>query len=197
MIRIIKNLTITETLNENKNISESDIPNLFNFKGKIMSFNFVNNIIIVENEKENNKYEVEINSQLFAKISINCECYFFNFSKIKENKYKCNHFSNISYNQKTYLTLNFCDNINKKYILILLFWYITKKLDSNNIIFEIEDYSNKTSIIKTISYLKKNNNNNNIIGSIDFNFEVNCGKKNYIHSLNVFLKIWRKIIYNF
>jgi len=60
---------ITETLDENKNISESDIPNLFNFKGKIKSFDFVNNTIIVENEKENNQNEVEINSQLFSKIS--------------------------------------------------------------------------------------------------------------------------------
>ena len=174
---------ITETLNENKNISESDILNLFNFKGKIKSFNFVNNIIIVENEKENNKYEVEINSQLFAKITNNCECYFFNFSKIEENKYKCNHFSNISYNQKTYLTLNFCDNINEKYYNFIKFDKITKKLDSNNIIFEIEDYSNKTSEIKTVSYLKKDNDDN-IIDSKDFNFEVNCGKNNDIHSFS-------------
>ena len=174
---------ITETLNENKNISESDILNLFNFKGKIKSFNFVNNIIIVENEKENNKYEVEINSQLFAKITNNCECYFFNFSKIEENKYKCNHFSNISYNQKTYLTLSFCDNINEKYYNFIKFDKITKKLDSNNIIFEIEDYSNKTSEIKTVSYLKKDNDDN-IIDSKDFNFEVNCGKNNDIHSFS-------------
>ena len=174
---------ITETVNKNKNIYESDIPNLFNFKGKIKTFNFVNNIIIVENEKGNNQYEVEINSQLFAKISINCECYFFNFSKIKENKYKYNHFSNISYNQKTFLTLNFHDNLEEKYYNFIEFDGIIKQLNNNNIIFEIDDHSNKTSEIKTISYLKKDKNNN-IIDNKNFNFEVNCGKENLIHSFS-------------
>jgi len=79
--------------------------------------------------------------------------------------------------------LNFYDNLNEKYYNFINCDKITKKLDSKNITFEIEDYSNKTSEIKTISYLKKDNNNN-IIDSIDFNFEVNCGKNNDIHSFS-------------
>lgn len=175
-------IEITEFLNGNKNIAESTVPNLFNFKGKIKSFNFKENMIFIENEKENAQYKVEINRQLFTKININCECYFFNFSKNKD-AYKFNHFSNISYNQKTYLALNFLDNLNDKYYNFIEFDNIIKELNNNNILFEINDYSNKTSEIKTISYQKKDNNNT-IIDKIDFNLEINSGKKNTFDSFS-------------
>ena len=79
---------IIDVLDKNKNIEKSEIPGLFNFKGKIKTFDFIKKVIIIENEGDNNKYEVEIDNILFSKISINTDCYFYNFSKINDKKYK-------------------------------------------------------------------------------------------------------------
>ena len=51
-----------KNLGENKNIAESNIPNLLNFKGSIKSFDI----------KENIQYEVEMNNIYFTKIIFYC-----------------------------------------------------------------------------------------------------------------------------
>ena len=174
---------VNESLNKNENIIQSDILELFHFKGKIKLFDFTNQIIKIENEENKNLIEIEMNTELFSKISLNCDCYFYNFSKINDNKYKSNYFSDIKYKQKTFITVNFIDDLNNKYYDSIKYDDIIKEIKNNNITFEVDDYSNKTSEIKTITYQKKNINNQ-IIEQTDFHIEINCGKKNNVDSLS-------------
>ena len=176
---------IIELLDTNKTFEKSEIPNLYNFKGKITSFDFIRRVINinVEYEGKNSKYEIEVNSGLFSKISLNCDCFFYDFYKTAENKYKSNYFSNIKYQQKTYITINFADDIKDKYYDSMKCDKITKEINKKSITFELDDYSNKTSEIKTITYLKKDTNKN-IIDQEDFHFEINTGKNNNVDSLS-------------
>ena len=174
---------VDELLNKNINITESYIPNLFNFKGKIKEFDFMKKTIYVENVENKTHYEININQELFAKISLNCDCYFYNFSRINEDEYKSNYFSNIKYLQKTYLNVNFIDDLKDKYYDLIKCDNITREINDNKILLEFDDYSNKTSEIKTITYQKKDEKNN-IIDQIDFHLEINNGKKNNIDSLS-------------
>ena len=176
---------IVELLDTNKSFEKSEIPNLFNFKGKIASFDFIRRVINIniEYEGKNLKYEIEVISELFSKISLNCDCYFYNFYKTSESKYKYNYFSNIKYNQKTYITINFADEIKDKYYDSVKYDKIIKEINKKSITFELDDYSNKTSEIKTITYLKKDTNKN-IIDQEDFHFEINTGKNNNVDSLS-------------
>ena len=60
---------------------------------------------------------------------------------------------------------------------------IIKEINKNNIIFEIDYNSNKTSEIKSITYIKKDNNNK-IIDQAEFDIEINIGKTNNVDSLS-------------
>ena len=174
---------IDDFLDKDKNYDESDIYSLFNFKGKIKTFNFINKKINIEIEGKKELVEVEINDKLFSKISIDSDCYFYHFSKINENKYKFNHFSNIQYNQKTFIILNFVDYLKDKYYTSVQYDEITKEIKGNNLTFEINENTNRSIEIKEISFLKKDENNN-IIDKAEFTFEINIGKKNKINSLS-------------
>ena len=174
---------MNEVLKRNEIISKSNIKDLFNFKGKVKYFDFKQKLIKVENESNNNQYEIEINNKLFGDISLNCECNFFNFSKVNDNKYKYNCFSKIEYQQKTYIKVNFVDNLKDKYYDIIKCDNIIQDINANSIILELDDHSNKISEIKTITLAKKDKNNN-IIEQKEFNFEVDNGKINNVDSLS-------------
>ena len=75
---------IKDFLYKDKNYAQSDILPLVNFKGKIKTFNFIDKIINIEIEEKQNQFEVEISDKFFTKISINCDCYFLIFQKLKK-----------------------------------------------------------------------------------------------------------------
>ena len=133
-------------------------------------------MITVENEEDKNQYEVQINNELFTKINIDCICYFLNFTKISKNKFKSNYFSNIKYEQKTFITLNFVDDLQYKYYNSIKCGKITRVIDQNNITLEIDKHSNRNIEIKTIIFEKKDKRNN-IIERAKLLFEANVGKK--------------------
>ena len=135
----------------------------------------------VINEEDKIEYSIELNNELLSKISINCICQFIHFSKIDETKYKYNYFSDIKYNQKTYISLNFLD-FNEKYYNRVKCDKITKEINEKNMILEIDDNSNKSVEIKTLIF-EKINENNIVECQKQFNLEVNIGKINKFDSL--------------
>ena len=180
----LKNSSITEideSLDKNRGIEQSSISKLFNFKGKINEFDLKTKFIKVINEEDKNQYSIELNNELLSKISINCICQFIHFSKIDETNYKYNYFSDIKYNQKTYISLNFLD-FNEKYYNRAICDKVTKEINEKNIILEIDDNPYKNVEIKTLIF-QKINENKIVECQKQFNLEVNIGKLNKFDSL--------------
>ena len=100
-------------------------------------------------------------NSLFGDISINCDCCFYNFSKVNGNRYKYNFFCKIEYEQKTYIQVNFVDNLKDKYYYIIKCDNIIQEINKISIMSELVDYSNKIYEIKVIIP---------IIGSYFFHF---------------------------
>ena len=172
---------IDENLDKNRGIEQSSISKLFNIKGKIKEFDLKTKFVKVINEEDKNQYSIELNNKLLSKISINCICQFIHFSKIDETKFKFNYFSDIKYNQKTYITLNFLD-FNEKYYNRVKCDKVTKEINDKKMILEIDDNPYKNVEIKTLIF-EKINENKIVEVQKQFNLEVNIGKLNIFDSL--------------
>jgi hypothetical protein len=80
---------------------------LVNFKAKVITFKIKNTFLIIEDEFRN-KYKININFNLLKKISIEQECTFLNFIKIKNNEFNFTNLSNIeSKEEETFVEFNF------------------------------------------------------------------------------------------
>ena len=115
-----------------------------------------------------------LNNKLMKKISLNQLCKFVNFDKKEKNKYKYNEFSNIFYDDKTILRIEFMDykKDKNKYNIIEI---NSNQYSINNNIIEIpissKNYNN--SFVENIIY--KNIYNKN---KVDFLIELTKGKVN-------------------
>ena len=89
---------------------------VFNFTGRITSFNISEQYINVENN-DNRKFKVNVNFNLLTQISTNKECKFFNFFKIINQEFSFSKFSVIEAKEETFIEFNFIDfdKIKNKY----------------------------------------------------------------------------------
>ena len=81
---------------------------LINFKGKVKSFNINEQYVNIENN-ENKKIKVNLNFKLLKKISINKECTFLNFFKMKDGQFYFSNLSDIKVKEETFLEFHFLD----------------------------------------------------------------------------------------
>ena len=155
---------------------------LVNFKAKVITFKIKNTFLIIEDEFRN-KYKININFNLLKKISIEQECTFLNFIKIKNNEFNFTNLSNIeSKEEETFVEFNFINYEDNKN------WFYNKikiddkiyEIDKKTIKIKINDSSRKNLFNKKIIFVRIEKEK--LIDSIDYSYELNKGKINHIES---------------
>lgn len=171
-----------EKIYNSNEIFESKINSVINFEGRITTFNISKQLIIVK-ITGNKSLKVNVNYKLLKKISMNNECKFLNFLKIKNDEFNFSDLSDIESKEKTFLKFSFLDfdkNKNKYYnnIKINDKYY---PINNENMIIELS-YNNELNIfLQEIFYVKLHNEV--IKDSFKFCLELNKGKLTQITSL--------------
>ena len=155
---------------------------LVNFRGKVKEFNISEKTLNVENS-EKMIFKIYVNFNLLKKISVDNECIFFNFFKIKDNQFNFSNLSDIKVIEETFIEFNFLDfdEIKEKYY---------NRIKINDQYYEINKKSRKILItnnnelnifLQEIFYEKLENEE--IKKTFKFCLELNKGKNNHVDSL--------------
>lgn len=172
---------INETLNEKLCIEYTSIKDVIHFRGIVDSLNIKFKYIYVRIKDINNKVKVYLNYNLMRKLNMNCECQFLFFSKVGI-EFKYTNFSDILFEEKTYIELYFIDYNTKYYNRIKVDDNIIN-INSESIKFEINTKKQEKSLTTKKLIYEKINEENKIESFLQFILEVNIGKVNKFNSL--------------
>ena len=157
-----------------KEILESNINSLLNFKGKVDSFSISDNIVIIE-DKDKKKYKINANYNLIKQLSLNVECMFYNFFKKNDKEFFPSNLSFIEAKEYTFINFNFpfYDSEKNYYNKIRI---NDKYYDINNpnIKINIEDKEKNNIFLQKVSYERIIEEK--MLDSYEFDLELNKGK---------------------
>ena len=174
-ISYIEEFTSSMTrINNSKEILESNINSLLNFKGKVESFSITDKIInIVDANKK--KFKINANYDLIKQLSLNVDCIFYNFFKKNNKEFISSNLSFIEAKEETFINFNFpyYDSETHFYNKIKI---NDKYYDINisNIKINIEDNEKNNIFLQKVRYERIVEEK--ILNSYEFDVELNKGK---------------------
>ena len=150
------------------------------FKCKVKSFSLTYKHIIIEDSSQK-IYKVNVNYNLLKKISINGICFFFDFIKIKENEFEMTNFSDIEFEEETFIEFIFeCFDIQKNFYNKIKINKEVYDINKKIMKIKIKDKNKKNIFIQDIIYERIKNKKST--GAHKFSLEIEKGKINHFHS---------------
>jgi len=161
-------------INNSKEILESNIDSLLNFKGKVESFSITDKIINIVDENKK-KFKINANYDLIKQLSSNVDCSFYNFFKKNNKEFISSNLSFIEAKEETFINFNFpfYDSETHYYNKITI---NDKYYDINipNIKINIEDNEKNNIFLQKVRYERIIEEK--ILNSYEFDVELNKGK---------------------
>ena len=151
--------------------------------GKIISFDLSNKKIGILDKNEK-KISLILNLDLMKKIVLDCDLTFLSFVKINDSIYKYSNFSDIIYNEKTYIKFKVSHSESNYYNSIIIDDECINIENKPYFDIKIKSDDSEKNILDKEIILQKLNEKKELIKQISYNIEVNKDKEN---NFNIYL----------